>query len=48
MAKVDWIFCDEIDAIMDDIPDHLWMLKTPSDEKEQPQTDLNFELLSSW
>lgn len=50
MAKVEWIFTDEIDAIMDDIPDSYWYIKhTPNSDKETDNDHSQvLELLSSW
>jgi hypothetical protein len=39
MAKVDWIFDDKIDAIMDAIPDSYWMVKHKDDDIEEDAQD---------
>ena len=50
MAKVEWIFTDEIDAIMDDIPDSYWYKKSQPISQKETDDDHSqvLELLSSW
>ena len=50
MAKVDWIFDDQVDAIMDAIPDSYWMVQHRDDhiEEDAPEYSNAPLILSTW
>jgi len=50
MAKVDWIFDDQVDAIMDAIPDSYWMVKHRDDDIEDDANEYSNAplILSTW
>lgn len=50
MAKVDWIFDDKIDAMMDAIPDRYWMVKHEDDDIEDDAHEYSNAplILSTW
>ena len=55
MSKLDFIFDDRIDALMDDIPEDMWYNKHgqqfPDDEKtvdESVPSVIKLEVLSNW
>lgn len=54
MSKIEWIYFDKVDALMDDIPDHLWYNKhgqIVEDDYTVPEDVPSFpkvECLTSW
>lgn len=50
MTKVKWQQCDEVDQIMDAIPDRYWMVKHRDDDNEEFDDDEiePLQILTTW
>lgn len=54
MSKIDWIYFDKVDALMDDIPEHLWYNKKGNITEDDYTVDENVpsfpkvECLTTW